>query len=220
MRFFKPGQLSLDWLEGKRARYVPPFRMYIIASFFLFLLVGMATMDVAEEAVAKLKVDTETVESLNKELETARSNNDWASAILLEASIQTLEDPVGYMRKIVSNLPKAAFLLLPLFALIHLIINVRHDRYYIDYLVFSLNLHAFSFILISTGVLISMLIPPLKGPTDLLNFVIPLYLVIAFKRFHRQKWLKSIAKAVIAFGLYSFILMFLVVFYFGLALFI
>ena len=33
---FKPGVLTLAYLEGRRSRYVPPFRLYIFVSFVLF----------------------------------------------------------------------------------------------------------------------------------------------------------------------------------------
>jgi len=34
----KPGRLTSSYLEGQRARYTPPFRMYIVASLAFFLL--------------------------------------------------------------------------------------------------------------------------------------------------------------------------------------
>ncbi len=34
--FFKPGQLSLDYFEGKRQRYIPPVRLLIFSSILLF----------------------------------------------------------------------------------------------------------------------------------------------------------------------------------------
>ena len=35
---FRPGKITRDFLMGKRARYMPPFRLYIIASLVFFLL--------------------------------------------------------------------------------------------------------------------------------------------------------------------------------------
>jgi hypothetical protein len=34
----RPGQLTRDYLEGRRARYMPPFRMYLVLSIVLFLV--------------------------------------------------------------------------------------------------------------------------------------------------------------------------------------
>ena len=35
---FKPGKLTQDFLDGKRARYMPPFRFYVFASFVMFFI--------------------------------------------------------------------------------------------------------------------------------------------------------------------------------------
>lgn len=34
----RPGQLTRDYLEGRRARYMPPFRMYLVLSLVFFLV--------------------------------------------------------------------------------------------------------------------------------------------------------------------------------------
>lgn len=36
----KPGRITLNYLEGKRARYVPPLKFYLFISFVFFLLLG------------------------------------------------------------------------------------------------------------------------------------------------------------------------------------
>lgn len=37
---FKPGMLSLEYRNGKRAKYTPPFRMYLVISILFFLLIS------------------------------------------------------------------------------------------------------------------------------------------------------------------------------------
>ena len=34
----RPGQLTRDYLEGRRARFMPPFRTYLVLSIFFFLI--------------------------------------------------------------------------------------------------------------------------------------------------------------------------------------
>ena len=34
----RPGKLTKDYLEGKRARYMPPFRMYLVLSIIFFVI--------------------------------------------------------------------------------------------------------------------------------------------------------------------------------------
>lgn len=38
--FFRPGRLTLDYLRGRRARHLPPLRLYLTASVLAFLLLG------------------------------------------------------------------------------------------------------------------------------------------------------------------------------------
>jgi quinol monooxygenase YgiN len=42
---FRPGLLTRDYLLGRRARYMPPFRMYLILSLLFFLLVSIISDD-------------------------------------------------------------------------------------------------------------------------------------------------------------------------------
>lgn len=38
--FFRPGRLTLDYLAGRRARYLPPLRLYLVASLLAFVALG------------------------------------------------------------------------------------------------------------------------------------------------------------------------------------
>jgi hypothetical protein len=49
---FKPGRLTREYLEGRRARYVPPFRLYVVLSLlFFFLLAVLPDFDDGETPV-------------------------------------------------------------------------------------------------------------------------------------------------------------------------
>ena len=204
--FFMPGKLSLHWVEGKRMRYVPPFRLYIIASFILFLLVGIATQG---GTVGIQNADLETTkvtEDIQKAEQDAQAKGEWFSAALLAGASEVVQDPSEYMRKIVSNLPKAAFLLLPVFALLHMAVEFRKDRYYIDYLVFSLHFHAFTFLLLALILIVGFIYKPAGELAQLLNLCVPVYAVVGVRRFNPQSWIKSCFKGVLIFCAYGIIL--------------
>jgi hypothetical protein len=42
---FKPGRLTRDYMEGRRFRYVPPMRLYILSSIVFFLLAAFMSND-------------------------------------------------------------------------------------------------------------------------------------------------------------------------------
>lgn len=212
--FIRPGFLSLEWINGRRMRYVPPFRLYIVASFILFLFVGLAANLSPEDAGIAISDASEATEDLTTALEEARENGEWLAEIMLVAAIDLVEDPAAYIQKIVRHLPKAAFLLLPIFALIHLAVEFRKDRYYIDFLVFSLHFHAFAFSLIALILLTGLISQRAGDFANLLNFLIPVYAIIGIKRFNQQSWIKSIMKGVLIFGAYSTILTFGVALFF------
>ena len=51
---FRPGRLTVDYLEGKRARYVPPFRLFISASIVFFFVASLLTnFDIGEDVVLR-----------------------------------------------------------------------------------------------------------------------------------------------------------------------
>lgn len=50
--FFKPGFLTAEFIEGRAARYIPPFRLYLLTSLLFFLLLSFLSnrSDWAERA--------------------------------------------------------------------------------------------------------------------------------------------------------------------------
>lgn len=38
---FRPGLLTREFLEGRRARYLPPVRLYLVVSVIFFIIVGL-----------------------------------------------------------------------------------------------------------------------------------------------------------------------------------
>jgi hypothetical protein len=60
--FFRPGLLTQEYLAGRRARYVPPLRLYLVLSVFLFLIVSLDDNDndddeEVEDEVSELVAD-------------------------------------------------------------------------------------------------------------------------------------------------------------------
>lgn len=41
--FFRPGRLTADYVHGRIARYIPPFRLYLISSLLFFVLLPVVT---------------------------------------------------------------------------------------------------------------------------------------------------------------------------------
>lgn len=54
---FLPGALTRSFWEGKRARYVPPIRLYLFASLFFFLVVAVADVAILKFSFVPKAVD-------------------------------------------------------------------------------------------------------------------------------------------------------------------
>jgi hypothetical protein len=74
--FFRPGTLNKDFLEGRIARHVPPFRMFLVA-LVIFIFSAEATMHRIQESphgVGKFTVDGQTVTGRAQAVALARRN--------------------------------------------------------------------------------------------------------------------------------------------------
>ncbi len=81
---FSPGQISKDYIRGKRMRYANPFRFYLSASIIFFLIAGITDRfegvnfagqtESFQDQVIKIKKDS-LLQSELKELEVLKKNN-------------------------------------------------------------------------------------------------------------------------------------------------
>lgn len=69
----RPGALSIDYFSGQIQRYIPPFRLYLIASVIFFLVAGTFTFRGRASDVSQ-RINT-AMDSLGKELQAGRLKN-------------------------------------------------------------------------------------------------------------------------------------------------
>lgn len=146
---FRPGFLIREYLSGRRVRFVPPLKMFLLASLIFFGLVallpttGVAVFSSVDEAPAPSSTVAQEEPSPS-----------WVDRRLDAAGQRAAADPKAFGEKILANLPRAFFVLLPLFALLLKLFYWRQDRYYLDHLVFALYYHSFVFVLLTFLVLL------------------------------------------------------------------
>lgn len=228
----KPGFLPREHEEGRRARYVPPFRLYIFSSFILFLVLGL-TPTLHSEKKENIHSDLRrTAILLNHALENPdltpaqKAGVRMAGAALAsvepeiqkEQSVQLevqglpapmarsiqkiVEDPEKFQESLKHNIPKIMFVLLPGFGLLLHFLYIRSDRYYLQHFIFSLYFHAFAFVTITLINLLGLLGSWTSLITSLLALSIPAYLGFAMLRVYGQGWLKTAVKYVFLCGTY------------------
>ncbi len=123
---FRPGQLTAEFLAGKRVRSVSPIRLYLLCSLLFFGVVSIVPTRPMHVSITK-----------------------GGDAQLIKAADRVNRDPSLLVHAFESAFPKAMFLLMPLFALIVFAVYYRAERMYVPHFYFAVHYHAFAFVLLA-----------------------------------------------------------------------
>jgi hypothetical protein len=200
----RPGFLTREFFDGKRVRYLPPFRLYLVISVLFFLVVGLpnkAAFEVDSEPTpaetgnvpapgsAALEPDQphkEIGKGLSRqnamtefcdefEKPDPRGNKNYAS--VQRACAKIAEDGGADLgRTVAKNIPRAMFVFLPLLALVMKPLYWKPKRYYVEHLLFLIHNHAFVFLVLTLIALLE-LIPVVGTRLGLLEFAAWLYMI-------------------------------------------
>jgi Protein of unknown function (DUF3667) len=121
----------------------------------------------------------------------------------LDRMLRTLAvDPAAINGPMTEWIPRVLFVLLPVFACVLALFywRLRNDFYFVDHLVFSLNMHSFAFAMILVMVILGRVIGG-SVAAEIALLAIGLYLFLAMKRFYKQGWVWTAVK----FTLVSFV---------------
>lgn len=86
--FFLPGELTKEYLRGRKLRYVLPLRLYLTASFLFFLLVkviGNGSSLTTSTINGKPATTEEALAHISQQIDDAKKDGDAASVAALEA---------------------------------------------------------------------------------------------------------------------------------------
>lgn len=213
----RPGQLTADYLRGRRVRFMPPFRTYLVLSLLFF---GFAFFDAEREfgllfEAAPESADTpiETMEP-DELFECNFDSGDLGDIpARLAERIATVCERVNadrgrtFVGLIVDNLPAGLYVLLPFAALYLKMLYPLSRRYYVEHLLFVVHFHAFVFLALILQLLMSQIgkLLPTAGSTILSLLIpayIPVYLYKALRRVYGQRHLLTIPKYVILLSAY------------------
>jgi hypothetical protein len=208
--FFRPGALTLAYLDGQGKRYVHPFRLYLFSSLLFFLLLGISgtgfgagagsvgAADLAEEgARAQTVWELLDIEPPAGEATDIRINAGILNR-LLEARVRELMamDPVAAGQALsgtlIRNLPTLLFLLLPAFAGVFSLAYWRLRRFYLEHFIHVLHLHAFVFATFSFQTLLTLV--RLGWVNAFIQLWLWTYLFLALRRVYGQGRRKSLFK--------------------------
>ncbi len=199
-----PGRITADYIGGRRARYLPPVRLYLVVSFLVFL-----SLSVSEPpTVRTVGVDPQAVSELEKGLYIPRTNEageqellsvrDYVEAEGLTDEIESLPkwwrdvaertisnaeklqgDPEAFEEGLTRRLPQMMFFLLPLFALMLWLCYLRSPHHYLQHLVFSVHYHTVAFLAFLLLWPVNLVLPGDYG--GIVTLALMIYLPVALK---------------------------------------
>jgi hypothetical protein len=156
----KPGMLTRELLAGRRIRYVTPLRLYLTCSVLLFAL--MAVVPEAGDTFVKTTSEADAPG--------APSNpENLAAADELRMAIH-------------ANLPRAAFVLMPVFGVLTWLFYRRRQPFYVLHLYHALHFHAFAFLMLAIAVAMTPAGRIGKGVGDLLVLTAVPYFYVSLRR--------------------------------------
>ena len=205
----RPGLLTVDFLAGRRARWIPPLRLYLICSIAFFVskplveaITHRSAREVAQITITNPDGSTGLTPEGRRRIEEGLPGRIFGAERLERAAANSR----GLNRAIDSAFPKAMFVLLPLFALLTNVAWRRTMPRYPAHLYAALHLHAAWF-----GVLALCTVATVVAPSDEVALVIGLaglayvvwYALAAVHRIFGDSWAKTIAKAAGVAAVYS-----------------
>ena len=168
--FRKPGELTRQWLEGRRAHFISPWRLYLTTSLVYFAVTAAApnirpTRDgvdlgpvkfgvTRDGAPSRVTADAQRAINANQPLTGAARDSALADiadapAILRPMLRRAVEEPASFRIAISKWMPNVFLGLIPVLGLILAVFYRR--RHYPEHLYFAVHLAAFVFIARTVG---------------------------------------------------------------------
>jgi hypothetical protein len=182
----KPGMLTTEFLAGRRARYISPLRLYLTCSLVFFALAALAPVD--ERPFFRI---------------TPGSN----SGIGFENPEQLREQTIEANRAIVHGIPRAMFLLMPVFALGTWVLYRKSRRFYAAHLYYSIHFHAFAFLALTVMAALRFAHGAVASVASLIPLLLWVYQYLSLRRVFGGSWRATVLKGTLLNVAYTFLVL-------------
>ncbi len=193
----KPWVLTSDFMKGKRVCYTPPFRMYLFAAFFAFLLLSI---NLSEELKQKFVVIEDSSGQNNKQ----DVNQTHIKEVLNKIKTFSESQPSLFADIVLKKASQSLLVLFPLYALLLWLFYYPQKRYFIEHLLISLNFHTFMLIVIMLNVSLMLVHLDILGIAILL--FIPVQMYRTLKHYYQQSIGFTLLKITLLIFCYSLLL--------------
>jgi hypothetical protein len=223
----KPGFLTREFIAGRRARYLPPLRLYLVLGVLFFFLISTShqeaqliqfSQDDSGHNSVSVKRPSELTKLQPRSGETAEQREKRvcgevqysgpAPSFVLPFARSVCHNVTNdngreMAQAFIHNVPRALFLFLPLLAVVMKLMYWRPRRYYVEHLLFFVHVHAFLFLLFSlVWVVERVASKTLIGWLSIFTGIyLTYYIYAAMRRVYGQGRLRTFAKfAVLVFA--------------------
>ncbi len=195
----RPGEVTAEFVRGRRQRYTPPLRTYLVISVLFFFIVsvysaldtqpphtapvvatGMASSDKADDpcSVEKIKIS---------------SKLSWLMPHIVATCREIAADSGRHFAtSVLHNAPKAMFVFLPLISLFAALLYIGSRRHFVEHLVFFVHHHTVAFLVWTAFILVNAALRIFGTPIaegwliTAVIFYLPVYLYLGMRRFYGQ----------------------------------
>lgn len=196
----RPGQLSCDFVSGRRKPYLHPFQLFFVVNLLFFVL---------QPLIGWNTLTTNLDVHLHRMFYSAMARR-LVSARIDDGHIAPAEFEQEFDHRAHLHAKSLVILMVPIFALLLAVLNWRKRRFFVEHLVFALHFYSFWLIwlVFSLGT-ISLVVRGLvhagmhindialdQTVTLLGGIVIATYLAVALHRFYRNGWVISAIEGV------------------------
>ena len=215
----KPGELTRRFIEGQRARFIAPVRLYLTLSVVYFLVaasvpaigtatpnrvtagpidigvtVGPKTSSSGPGQAARAGLDARNHTITQAERDSALRQIAHAPRLMRPILERAVKDPDGFKRGVLENMPRVFFALLPVFAAI--LALFYRGRHFPEHLYFSLHLHSYAFLVLAIAGLTSFtrVLALLVTVQVIAQLSVPVYFYLALRRVYGGSAVVTVSK--------------------------
>ena len=213
---FKPGTLTREYNAGRRARYVSPFKLYLMSAFVLFFSFTAkgwieACSIVPEPTTSSAETGTRSTNAVadRSERDTASKPTEPSKARVsglgdlprdrpifrrlhdrLDAANHDRNEWKGILADWIGTVPTTLFVLLPIFGFLAWIALAGTKTYFAEAFVFLLHVYSFTYLFL----LVHGVTPEFRG--KFLTFLIlPAYFIVALARGFGLTWYSAVLRS-------------------------
>lgn len=216
----RPGELTQEYLSGRRARFISPLRLYLTCSVLFFFVSAVAPDppvtikrgNAVQTQIGPLTVVESDRGAIENYLDSASHSSDRITRAWGTQFGNALRHGGKLSAQLEAALPRAMFVLVPLFAVLVGLVFRRQRMRYPQHVAFALHVHAFMFValLLTLAPRLSMhraqsdALGVANGILVAISFAsIAWYLVQAVRRVYATTLRGAIARSALIAGVYS-----------------